>query len=197
MLAFPRIPVLPIISGMNPQSRRKFKDLCALCYNSLREWQNVSRKAWPVLERFANERVALLEDNHKQNVLAEMSAEDESSFELLRSSVDKFAALIQQLLTISNYLNGLIELLTSRSEASSSDMAVTKVSKVAEVVSDVLSTLKLDFECKRSIVSEIGAADNKDLVITYLAMWLHEPCIPDSSFSYPFLLLSSIASVEN
>ncbi|CDW58295.1 Cyclin-dependent kinase 2-interacting protein [Trichuris trichiura] len=181
---------------MDAQSKRKLKDLCALCHNALLEYQKVSQKAWPVLEQFANKRAALLEINCKQDKLSEMSMEDERSFEHLRSSIDKLAALIQQLSTISIYLNGLIELVSAQNETDCNDKAFKELGNVHDTVEDVLSSLKQDFECKRAIVSEIGITDSKDLVVTYLAMWLHEPCIPDSSFSYPILLLRSMASIK-
>ncbi|KHJ43960.1 hypothetical protein D918_06013 [Trichuris suis] len=182
--------------GMDVLSKRKLKDLCALCHNALLEYQKVSQKAWPVLEQFANRRAALLEINCKQDKLAEMSTEDEWSFEYLRSCIDKLAALIQQLSTINAYMNGLSELVSTRSEADSNEMALKELGKVVDTVEDVLSSLKQDFECKRAIVSEIGVTDSKDLVVTYLAMWLHEPCIPDSSLFYPILLLRNMASTK-
>lgn len=199
-IATPRKPVLSV-------SARKLKDNAADWHNLILKWDSLSDKGFTIASSIANLKVTLLS---KEEVELESSspasAEEEKTSldydkglealcEELQAILDGLTKIQMKMEKLSSTTKGICELENYhyREESSRPPLFHTWPTAFFYEVSHRLSeAYRKELLLKHTIGAELAHTADRNLSLTYLSMWLHQPYIEsDSKLQLESMLLET------
>lgn len=197
----PRKPVLSV-------SARKLKDNAADWHNLILKWDSLSDKGFTTASSIANLKVTLLskekvelesssptsiEEEEKTNLVYDKGLE--ALCEELQAILDGLTKIQMKMEKLSSTTKGICELENYhyREESSRSPLFHTWPTAFFYEVSHRLSeAYRKELLLKHTIGAELAHTVDRNLSLTYLSMWLHQPYIEsDSKLQLESMLLET------
>ncbi|XP_024424308.2 cyclin-dependent kinase 2-interacting protein [Desmodus rotundus] len=188
--ATPRKPVLSV-------SARKIKDNAADWHNLILKWETLNDAGFAIANNIANTKISLLSkdeaepesgtparDGSAERRLPEYSVELEALCEELRATLDSLAKIQVKMEKLSSTTKGICELENYHYGEDSKRPPLFHTwptVRFCEVARRLVAMYQEELLLKRTIVGELAHTTDHDLTLTYLSLWLHQPCIRSDS----------------
>ncbi|XP_027991437.1 cyclin-dependent kinase 2-interacting protein isoform X1 [Eptesicus fuscus] len=185
-----RKPVLSV-------SARKIKDNAADWHNLILKWEALNDAGFATANNIANTKISLLSqdkiesesrslacDENAEQRPREYSAELEALCEELRATLDGLTKIQVKMEKLSSTTKGVWELEKYHHGQDSSQPPLFHTWPTAQFyetsrrLSDMYGAELL---LKRTIVEELAHTSDRDLSLTYLSLWLHQPYVQSDS----------------
>ncbi|XP_076777249.1 cyclin-dependent kinase 2-interacting protein [Arvicanthis niloticus] len=188
-IATPRKPVLSV-------SARKLKDNAADWHNLILKWDSLSDKGFTTASSIANLKVSLLSKEKVELESGPASREEEDKTnrdydeglealcEELQTILDGLTKIQTKMEKLSSTTKGICELENYHSREASSQPPLFHTWPTAffyEVSHRLSEAYKKELLLKRTIGAELAHTADRNLSLTYLSMWLHQPYIENDS----------------
>ncbi|XP_040830975.1 cyclin-dependent kinase 2-interacting protein [Ochotona curzoniae] len=197
----PRKPVLSV-------SARKLKDNAADWHNLILKWESLSDAGFATASSIANLRLGLLnkekielessspawsEDEDKMHV--EYNKELESLCEDLQAALDGLTKVQMKMEKLSSTTKGICELENYHYGEQSQRPPLFHTWPTAhfyEVCRRLADMYRQELLLKRTVAEELAHTTDRDLSLSYLSMWLHQPYVErDSKLHLESMLLET------
>ncbi|KAL6092374.1 hypothetical protein STEG23_012945 [Scotinomys teguina] len=199
-IATPRKPVLSV-------SARKIKDNAADWHNLILKWESLSDAGFTIASNIANLKVSLLSkeeielegsspaSSEKKEKNLEYHKELEALCEELQATLDGLTKIQMKMEKLSSTTKGICELENYHygEEGNRPPLFHTWPTAFFYEVSHRLSdAYKKELLLKHTIGAELAHTADRNLSLTYLSMWLHQPYIEsDSKLQLESMLLET------
>ncbi|CAH6852339.1 cyclin-dependent kinase 2-interacting protein [Phodopus roborovskii] len=199
-IATPRKPVLSV-------SARKIKDNAADWHNLILKWETLSDAGFTTASNIANLKVSLLSkekvelessspaSSEKEEKNLDYSKELEALCEELQATLDGLTKIQMKMEKLSSTTKGVCELESYhyRGECNRPLLFHTWPTAFFYEVSHRLSeAYKKELLLKRTIGTELAHTADRNLSLTYLSIWLHQPYLDsDSKLQLESMLLET------
>lgn len=166
--------------------QRRIKDSAADLYNSVQKWENLKKQGFNVVSGIANLKIASRGTDEKScypNGLEKLCTDLKAIYENMEDLCRKMNKITEQF----NKIAGM------KSQSSSEVYFMTwATSKFFETAKDLFNMHNEELRAKKAIVEDIAHVDlmsngdirdvetSRDILMTYVACWLHEPYINEN-----------------
>ncbi|XP_057587195.1 cyclin-dependent kinase 2-interacting protein isoform X1 [Hippopotamus amphibius kiboko] len=188
--ATPRKPVLSV-------SARKIKDNAADWHNLILKWETLSDRGFATANNIANMKISLLSkdkielessslasDENADKEHPEYSRELEMLCEELQATLDGLTKIQMKMEKLSSTTKGVCELedYHYREERKRPPLFHTWPTAYFYEISRKLSDMYgRELRLKRTVVEQLAHTADRDLALSYLSMWLHQPYVEGDS----------------
>ncbi|XP_036887662.1 cyclin-dependent kinase 2-interacting protein isoform X2 [Sturnira hondurensis] len=188
--ATPRKPVLSV-------SARKIKDNAADWHNLILKWETLNDAGFAIANNIANTKISLLSkdeaelessspacDGNAEQRPPGYSAELEALCEELRATVAGLTKIQVKMEKLSSTTKGICELERYHHGEDGRRPPLFHTWPTArfdEVARQLLAMYQEELLLKRTIVGELAHTTDRNLTLTYLSLWLHQPCVRSDS----------------
>ncbi|KAK2144764.1 hypothetical protein LSH36_733g01039 [Paralvinella palmiformis] len=177
---------------------RKIKDTCADWYNYVQEWHILNSKGMQVISEIANTKIAAGAELEKEsgettdlrNVLPDELENDCHKLKNVYLSMEKLVVKFEKM---TSCLASVADLNQSCQDASFSNSQTTLASPTrsctdilfktwpshmfADASEKLLKMYQKELSVKKSIVENVAHSSDRDTLMAYTAVWLHQPYI--------------------
>ncbi|XP_040497353.1 cyclin-dependent kinase 2-interacting protein isoform X2 [Ursus maritimus] len=186
----PRKPVLSV-------SARKIKDNAADWHNLILKWETLNDTGFATANSIANLKIRLCSEDETElqgsspasregadKTLPEYSKELEMLCEELQTTFDALAKIQMKMEKLSSTTKGVCELENYRCADGRPrpplfhTWPTTHFYEVSRKLSDMY---RKELLLKRTVTEELAHAADRDLALSYLSMWLHQPYVETDS----------------
>ncbi|XP_045633148.1 cyclin-dependent kinase 2-interacting protein isoform X5 [Ursus americanus] len=186
----PRKPVLSV-------SARKIKDNAADWHNLILKWETLNDTGFATANSIANLKIRLCSEDETElqgsspasregadKTLPEYSKELEMLCEELQTTFDALAKIQMKMEKLSSTTKGVCELENYRCADGRPQPPLfhtwptTHFYEVSRKLSDMY---RKELLLKRTVTEELAHAADRDLALSYLSMWLHQPYVETDS----------------
>ncbi|KAM5337369.1 cyclin-dependent kinase 2-interacting protein isoform 2-T2 [Glossophaga mutica] len=188
--ATPRKPVLSV-------SARKIKDNAADWHNLILKWETLNDAGFAIANNIANTKISLLSKDEAEPEMGSptcdgnaerrppgYSAELEALCEELRATLAALTKIQVKMEKLSSTTKGICDLENYHYGEDSERPPLFHTWPTAhfyEAARQLLAMYREELLLKRTIVGELAHTTDPDLTLTYLSLWLHQPCVRSDS----------------
>ncbi|XP_036986249.2 cyclin-dependent kinase 2-interacting protein isoform X1 [Artibeus jamaicensis] len=188
--ATPRKPVLSV-------SARKIKDNAADWHNLILKWETLNDAGFAIANNIANTKISLLSkdeaelesgspacDGNAERRPPGYSAELEALCEELQATVAGLTKIQVKMEKLSSTTKGICELEKYHygEDGRGAPLFHTwPTARFYEVAQQLSAMYQEELLLKRTIVGELAHTADRGLALTYLSLWLHQPCVRSDS----------------
>nr|XP_020034430.1 cyclin-dependent kinase 2-interacting protein [Castor canadensis] len=189
-IATPRKPVLSV-------SARKIKDNAADWHNLILKWERLSDAGFTTASSIANLKISLLskdkielENNrpasneNDEKTYPEYDTELETLCEELQATLDGLSKIQVKMEKLSSTTKGICELENYHYGEESKQPPLFHTwptTHFYEVSCQLSNMYRKELLLKRTVGAELAHAVDRNLILSYLSMWLHQPYIESDS----------------
>ncbi|KAM5177171.1 cyclin-dependent kinase 2-interacting protein isoform 1-T1 [Callospermophilus lateralis] len=186
----PRKPVLSV-------SARKIKDNAADWHNLILKWETLSDAGFTTANNIANLKISLLSkdkielnssspasNGNEEKMYPQYDKELEVLCEELQATLDGLTKILVKMEKLSSTTKGICELENYHYGEESArpplfhTWPTTHFYEVSRQLSDMY---RQELLLKRTVGAELAHTVDRDLILSYLSMWLHQPYVESSS----------------
>lgn len=199
--ATPRKPVLSV-------SARKIKDNAADWHNLILKWETLNDAGFAIANNIANTKISLLSPGEAdlgsgspacggdaERRTPGYSAELEARCEELQATLAGLTKIQEKMEKLSSTTKGICELENYHYGEDSQRPPLFHTWPTArfyEVARQLLAMYREELLLKRAVVGGLAHTADRDLTLTYLSLWLHQPCVrSDSTLLLESMLLET------
>ncbi|XP_037687736.1 cyclin-dependent kinase 2-interacting protein isoform X2 [Choloepus didactylus] len=189
-IATPRKPVLSV-------SARRIKDNAADWHNLILKWETLNDAGFATANSIANLKISLLtkdkvelensspaSDGNEEKKYPEYNQDLEALCEALQATLDGLTKIQMKMEKLSSTTKGICDLEKYHYGEDSARPTLFHTWPTAHFydVSRRLSDMyRKELLLKRAVVEGLAHAADRDLTLSYLSMWLHQPYVESSS----------------
>ncbi|XP_078001112.1 cyclin-dependent kinase 2-interacting protein-like isoform X2 [Glandiceps talaboti] len=181
-------------------SSRKIKDHCADWHNYINKWETLNDQGFGVVSKIANCKIQAQSNESTEktvNVITgsrDVNSSDDAGHKMpveleefctqLETVYNSLAKLVKKMETICTNFKGVcnLELHQNNGSWSEDPLFQTWPTKLFYDAScELLSMYQKELPVKQTILQEIAHTVDRDLLMFYVATWLHQPYIEDKS----------------
>lgn len=173
------------------QWHRRYRDLCADCYNQWQKWQSLNVDAVSIARSLANDRILLLDPS------ASAAADVDFDFDLVQTRLletcdkrvapilEKFSRIAAKFEKIDLGVEALEKLRDLKmSEPKTNDGSKPNLDKLRKLVKLLRNISRDELKCKKAAFFDLPLATSRDATVFCVACFVHQPYMDETELTF-------------